>query len=131
MQAFSIGSPPPRLTTINTPRSPSNGHLSSHNNNLSSLLNPSSSGYSRPNSIINTSYASSFLSIPMEGERSASSLSLDSRLDWILHVLHFRVFHALRRPFHHARIRAIIQFPRLDLLQNRLTFLEHPSTSTS
>ena len=64
---------------INTPRSQSNGYLSSHNNNLSSLLNPSSSGYSRPNPTINTSYASPFSSIPMQGERSASSLSLDGR----------------------------------------------------
>lgn len=57
----------------------SNGHSSSHNSNLSSLLNPSSSGYSRPNPTINTSYASPFSSIPMQGEHSASSLSPDSR----------------------------------------------------
>ncbi|KAF8631134.1 hypothetical protein AX15_002481 [Amanita polypyramis BW_CC] len=57
----------------------SNGNSSSHNSNLSSLLNPSSSGYTRPNPTINTSYASPFSSVPMQGEHSASSLSPDSR----------------------------------------------------
>jgi hypothetical protein len=53
---------------------------SSHNNSsLSSLLNPSSNGYSRPTPTINTTYASPFSSMPMQGEHSASSLSPDSR----------------------------------------------------
>ncbi|KAF4620020.1 hypothetical protein D9613_005494 [Agrocybe pediades] len=54
---------------------------SSHNGgSLSSLLNPSSNGYSRPTPTpINTSYASPFSSMPMQGEHSASSLSPDSR----------------------------------------------------
>ncbi|PFH52886.1 hypothetical protein AMATHDRAFT_139374 [Amanita thiersii Skay4041] len=57
----------------------SNGSSSNHNGSLSSLLNPSSSGYSRPNPTINTSYASPFSSMPMHPEHSASSLSPDSR----------------------------------------------------
>ncbi|KAF8639698.1 hypothetical protein AX17_000960 [Amanita inopinata Kibby_2008] len=56
-----------------------NGSSSSHGGSLSSLLNPSSSGYSRPNPTINTSYASPFSSMPMHAEHSASSLSPDSR----------------------------------------------------
>jgi len=52
---------------------------SSHSGSLSSLLNPSSNGYSRPAPTINTSYASPFSSMPMQGEHSASSLSPDSR----------------------------------------------------
>lgn len=59
--------------------SPNNGGSSSHNGSLSSLLNPSSSGYSRPAPTINTSYASPFSNMPMHGEHSASSLSPDSR----------------------------------------------------
>lgn len=51
---------------------------SSHNGSLSSLLNPSTNGYSRPTPTINTSYASPFSSIPMQ-EHSASSMSPDSR----------------------------------------------------
>lgn len=58
--------------------SQSNGSTSSHNGSLSSLLNPSSSGYARPTPTINTSYASPFSSMPMQ-EHSASSLSPDSR----------------------------------------------------
>ncbi|KAL0949625.1 hypothetical protein HGRIS_009670 [Hohenbuehelia grisea] len=55
------------------------GGTSSHNSSLSSLLNPSSSGYNaRPTPTINTSY-SPFASMPMQGEHSASSLSPDSR----------------------------------------------------
>ncbi|KAF7352929.1 AGC/RSK protein kinase [Mycena venus] len=50
---------------------------SSHNGSLSSLLNPSNGGYSRPTPTINTSYASPFSSMPME--HSASSMSPDSR----------------------------------------------------
>ncbi|KAF8205128.1 HSF-type DNA-binding-domain-containing protein [Pholiota molesta] len=52
---------------------------SSHNGSLSSLLNPSNNGYSRPTPTINTSYGSPFSSMPMQGEHSASSLSPDSR----------------------------------------------------
>lgn len=52
---------------------------SSHNSSLSSLLNPSNNGYSRPQPTINTSYGSPFSSMPMQGEHSASSLSPDSR----------------------------------------------------
>lgn len=52
---------------------------SSHNSSLSSLLNPSNNGYSRPTPTINTSYGSPFSSMPMQGEHSASSLSPDSR----------------------------------------------------
>ncbi|KAH9482852.1 Heat shock factor protein 4 [Psilocybe cubensis] len=56
------------------------GGSSSHNSSLSSLLNPSSNGYSRPQPpTINTSYGSPFSSMPMQGEHSASSLSPDSR----------------------------------------------------
>jgi hypothetical protein len=57
----------------------SNGSSSSHNGSLSSLLNPSSSGYNRPTPTINTSYASPFSSMPMQAEHSASSMSPDSR----------------------------------------------------
>ncbi|KAF8897365.1 HSF-type DNA-binding-domain-containing protein [Infundibulicybe gibba] len=57
----------------------SNGSTSSHNGSLSSLLNPSSSGYTRPAPTINTSYASPFSSMPMQAEHSASSMSPDSR----------------------------------------------------
>ncbi|KAG6880292.1 hypothetical protein C0992_000069 [Termitomyces sp. T32_za158] len=57
----------------------SNGSSSSHNGSLSSLLNPSGGGYSRPAPTINTSYASPFSSMPMQAEHSASSLSPDSR----------------------------------------------------
>ncbi|KAJ8698116.1 hypothetical protein PTI98_004859 [Pleurotus ostreatus] len=58
----------------------SNGSSSSHNGSLSSLLNPSSSGYSaRPTPTINTSYASPFSAMPMQSEHSASSMSPDSR----------------------------------------------------
>ncbi|KAJ8495904.1 hypothetical protein ONZ45_g12674 [Pleurotus djamor] len=57
-----------------------NGGSSSHNGSLSSLLNPSSSGYSaRPTPTINTSYASPFSAMPLQSEHSASSLSPDSR----------------------------------------------------
>ncbi|XP_006460179.1 hypothetical protein AGABI2DRAFT_191939 [Agaricus bisporus var. bisporus H97] len=56
----------------------SNGNSSSHGGSLSSLLNPSSSGYSRPTPTINTSYGSPFSSVPMQ-EQSASSVSPDSR----------------------------------------------------
>lgn len=56
-----------------------NGSSSSHNGSLSSLLNPSSSGYSRPTPTINTSYGSPFSSMPMHSEHSSSSLSPDSR----------------------------------------------------
>ncbi|PPQ75123.1 hypothetical protein CVT24_010037 [Panaeolus cyanescens] len=56
-----------------------NGNSTSHNGSLSSLLNPSSNGYSRPTPTINTNYASPFSSMPMQGEHSASSLSPDSR----------------------------------------------------
>ncbi|KAF5388038.1 hypothetical protein D9615_000234 [Tricholomella constricta] len=56
-----------------------NGSTSSHNGSLSSLLNPSGGGYSRPTPTINTSYASPFSSMPMQAEHSASSLSPDSR----------------------------------------------------
>lgn len=55
-----------------------NGGASNHNGSLSSLLNPSSSGYSRPTPTINTSYVSPFSSMPMH-EHSASSMSPDSR----------------------------------------------------
>ncbi|KAJ7638650.1 HSF-type DNA-binding-domain-containing protein [Roridomyces roridus] len=56
-----------------------NSSYSSHNGSLSSLLNPSSGGYSRPAPppSINTSYTSPFSSMPME--HSASSMSPDSR----------------------------------------------------
>ncbi|KAJ6629157.1 HSF-type DNA-binding-domain-containing protein [Mycena sp. CBHHK59/15] len=54
-----------------------NGTSSSHNGSLSSLLNPSNGGYSRPTPTINTSYGSPFSSMPME--HSASSMSPDSR----------------------------------------------------
>ena len=56
-----------------------NGSSSSHSGSLSSLLNPSSNGYSRPTPTINTSYASSpFSAMPLHHEHS-SSLSPDSR----------------------------------------------------
>ncbi|KAJ6599229.1 HSF-type DNA-binding-domain-containing protein [Mycena vulgaris] len=54
-----------------------NNNFSSHNGSLSSLLNPSNGGYSRPTPTINTSYGSPFSSMPME--HSASSMSPDSR----------------------------------------------------
>ncbi|KAJ7086725.1 HSF-type DNA-binding-domain-containing protein [Mycena epipterygia] len=55
-----------------------NASFSSHNGSLSSLLNPSNGGYSRPTPTINTSYGGSpFSSMPME--HSASSMSPDSR----------------------------------------------------
>ncbi|KAJ7742427.1 HSF-type DNA-binding-domain-containing protein [Mycena maculata] len=54
-----------------------NSTYSSHNGSLSSLLNPSNGGYSRPAPTINTSYGSPFSSMPME--HSASSMSPDSR----------------------------------------------------
>lgn len=58
----------------------SNGSSSSHSGSLSSLLNPSSSGYSsRPTPTINTSYTSPFASMPMQNDHNASSLSPDSR----------------------------------------------------
>ncbi|KAF6762867.1 HSF-type DNA-binding-domain-containing protein [Ephemerocybe angulata] len=58
----------------------SNSANSNHNSSsLSSLLNPSSGGYSRPAPSINTTYGSPFSSMPMQGEHSASSLSPDSR----------------------------------------------------
>ncbi|KAG6837946.1 hypothetical protein H0H93_008340 [Arthromyces matolae] len=57
----------------------SNSSSSSHNGSLSSLLNPSGGGYSRPTPTINTTYGSPFSSIPMQTEHSASSLSPDSR----------------------------------------------------
>ncbi|KAF9535101.1 HSF-type DNA-binding-domain-containing protein [Crepidotus variabilis] len=59
----------------------SNGYSgsSSHNGSLSSLLNPSSNGYSRPAPTIQTNYSSPFSSMPLQGEHSASSLSPDSR----------------------------------------------------
>lgn len=56
----------------------SNGNSSSHSGSLSSLLNPSSSGYSRPAPTINTSYGSPFSSMPMQ-EQNTSSVSPDSR----------------------------------------------------
>jgi hypothetical protein len=55
-----------------------NGSSSSNNGSLSSLLNPSSSGYTRPTPTINTSYGSPFSSMPMHSEHSGS-LSPDSR----------------------------------------------------
>ena len=57
----------------------SNGGSSTHNGSLSSLLNPTNGYSARPTPTINTSYASPFSSIPMQGEHSASSLSPDSR----------------------------------------------------
>ncbi|KAJ3480761.1 hypothetical protein NLJ89_g12262 [Agrocybe chaxingu] len=56
-----------------------NNNNSSSHSSLSSLLNPSNNGYSRPAPTINTSYASPFSSMPMQGEHSSSSLSPDSR----------------------------------------------------
>lgn len=56
-----------------------NSAASSHNGSLSSLLNPSSGGYSRPAPTINTSYGSPFSSMPLQGEHNSSSLSPDSR----------------------------------------------------
>ena len=56
------------------------GTSSGHSGSLSSLLNPSSSGFhSRPTPAINTSYASPFSSMPMQGDHSTSSVSPDSR----------------------------------------------------
>ncbi|KAJ3554949.1 hypothetical protein NP233_g12317 [Leucocoprinus birnbaumii] len=55
----------------------SNSNNSSHSGSLSSLLNPSSSGYSRPTPTINTSYGSPFSSMPMQEQNS--SVSPDSR----------------------------------------------------
>ncbi|EGO01842.1 hypothetical protein SERLA73DRAFT_166349 [Serpula lacrymans var. lacrymans S7.3] len=58
----------------------SNSSSSSHSGSLSSLLNPSSTGYpARPTPTINTSYTSSFSAMPMHNDHSASSLSPDSR----------------------------------------------------
>jgi hypothetical protein len=54
-----------------------NGNSSSHGGSLSSLLNPSSSGYSRPTPTINTSYGSPFSSMPMQEQNS--SVSPESR----------------------------------------------------
>ncbi len=71
----------PNTTEQNSWSSFNNGYTtsSSHNGSLSSLLNPSHNGYSRPTPSINTSYASPFSSMPLQGEHSASSLSPDSR----------------------------------------------------
>lgn len=71
----------PNTAEQNSWSSFSNGYngSSSHNGSLSSLLNPSHNGYSRPTPTINTSYASPFSSLPLQGEHSASSLSPDSR----------------------------------------------------
>ncbi|KAI0069020.1 hypothetical protein BV25DRAFT_1817946, partial [Artomyces pyxidatus] len=55
----------------------SSGSSSSHSGSLSSLLNPSSSGYPPARPTINTSYPSSLSSVSMQ--HSASSLSPDSR----------------------------------------------------
>jgi len=56
------------------------GSTSNHSSSLSSLLNPSSSGYhSRPTPTISTTYASPFSSMPMQSDHSASSVSPDSR----------------------------------------------------
>ena len=58
----------------------SNGSSSSHSGSLSSLLNPSSSGYSsRPTPTINTLYTSPFVSMPIHNEHNSSSLSPESR----------------------------------------------------
>ncbi|KAK7038364.1 hypothetical protein R3P38DRAFT_3475246 [Favolaschia claudopus] len=54
-----------------------NASYSTHNGSLSSLLNPSNRGYSRPTPTINTSYPFPFSCMPME--HSASSMSPDSR----------------------------------------------------
>lgn len=58
-----------------------NGGSSNHSGSLSSLLNPSSSGYPvRPAPTINTSYNNSpFAAMTMHNDHSASSLSPDSR----------------------------------------------------
>ena len=53
------------------------GNASSHGGSLSSLLNPSGTGYSRPTPTINTSYGSPFSSMPMQDQNS--SVSPDSR----------------------------------------------------
>ncbi|THH10250.1 hypothetical protein EW146_g8435 [Bondarzewia mesenterica] len=55
----------------------SSGSSSGHSGSLSSLLNPSSSGYPPSRPTINTSYSSSLSSVSMQ--HSASSLSPDSR----------------------------------------------------
>ncbi|KAI0049568.1 hypothetical protein FA95DRAFT_1588144 [Auriscalpium vulgare] len=55
----------------------SSGSSSSHSGSLSSLLNPSSTGYPPARPTINTSYPSSMSSVSMQ--HSASSLSPDSR----------------------------------------------------
>ena len=53
---------------------------SSHSGSLSSLFNPSSSGYSsRHTPTINTSYTSKFLSIPIHNNHNASLLSSYTR----------------------------------------------------
>ena len=57
--------------------SANSGNSSSHGGSLSSLLNPSGSGYSRPTPTINTSYGSPFSSMPMHDQNS--SVSPDSR----------------------------------------------------
>ncbi|KAF7355172.1 AGC/RSK protein kinase [Mycena sanguinolenta] len=77
-----FNSMPPYQTPSQYPYSDShwssqNTSYSSHNGSLSSLLNPSNGGYSRPTPTINTSYGSPFSSMPME--HSASSMSPDSR----------------------------------------------------
>ncbi|KAJ7276230.1 HSF-type DNA-binding-domain-containing protein [Mycena haematopus] len=77
-----FNSMPPYSTPSQYPYSDShwssqNTTYSSHNGSLSSLLNPSNGGYSRPTPTINTSYGSPFSSMPME--HSASSMSPDSR----------------------------------------------------
>jgi hypothetical protein len=56
-----------------------NGSSSSHSGSLSSLLNPTSSGYHSRTTPINTNYASPFSSMPMQSDHSASSVSPDSR----------------------------------------------------
>ncbi|KXN86355.1 Heat shock factor protein 4 [Leucoagaricus sp. SymC.cos] len=56
---------------------PSSGAFNIHSGSLSSLLNPSSSGYSRPAPTINTSYGSPFSSMPMQEQNS--SVSPESR----------------------------------------------------
>ncbi|KAF8665747.1 hypothetical protein AX16_000195 [Volvariella volvacea WC 439] len=67
----------PEQNSWSFPSAP-NSSSSSHNGSLSSLLNPTSSGYSRPNPTINAPYPAPFTSMPMQ-EHSASSMSPDSR----------------------------------------------------
>ena len=59
--------------------SPSNRHLSTIITTCHLCRIQAAPGIFRPNPTINTSYASPFSSIPMQGEHSASSLSLDGR----------------------------------------------------